>query len=113
MTNDSRCTCPWTEPSTWTTYGDATEPGSQREFDPYCPEHGMVQPPHPTKWTVHVQGPDDLHYYDDEAAAREAAQSVNDWQARQPRDEFTPTLHAVVIPPESVAVRYSEDGNHR
>ena len=39
MTED-KCTCPWTDPSTWTRYGSAVEPGSQREYDPTCPEHG-------------------------------------------------------------------------
>jgi hypothetical protein len=34
------CSCPWTDPSTWETYGGATEPGSQHEWEPSCPEHG-------------------------------------------------------------------------
>ncbi|MCT1459888.1 hypothetical protein M3G03_10130 [Aestuariimicrobium sp. p3-SID1156] len=33
------CTCPWTPESTWFVYGDAVEPGSQREHDPWCPIH--------------------------------------------------------------------------
>ena len=37
----SECTCPWVDPSLWTTYGSAVEPGSQREPDPECPEHGQ------------------------------------------------------------------------
>jgi len=34
------CTCHPTDPSTWTRYGDAVEPGSMWEPDPDCPEHG-------------------------------------------------------------------------
>lgn len=34
------CTCPWTDPATWTTYYGAVEPGSTREFEPTCPVHG-------------------------------------------------------------------------
>jgi len=34
------CTCHPTDPSTWTRYGDAVEPGSMWEPDPACPEHG-------------------------------------------------------------------------
>lgn len=36
------CSCTLTEPSTWTTYGSAVEPGSTCEWDPYCPVHGQV-----------------------------------------------------------------------
>jgi hypothetical protein len=34
------CTCFPTDPSTWTTYGSAVEPGSMYEPNPECPEHG-------------------------------------------------------------------------
>lgn len=34
-----KCTCFWTDPSTWTRYGDAVEPGSQMEPNPECPLH--------------------------------------------------------------------------
>ena len=37
---DVRCSCPWTPPSTWTTHYGAVEPGSMREHDPGCLEHG-------------------------------------------------------------------------
>jgi hypothetical protein len=32
----TRCTCPWTDETTWTKHGDSVEPGSQREYDPSC-----------------------------------------------------------------------------
>jgi hypothetical protein len=35
-----KCACYWTDPSTWTTHYGAAEPGSQREWNPECPEHG-------------------------------------------------------------------------
>jgi hypothetical protein len=35
-----KCACFWTDPSTWTTHYGAAEPGSQREWNPECPEHG-------------------------------------------------------------------------
>lgn len=34
------CTCFVTDEPTWTTYGDAVEPGSMYEPNPECPEHG-------------------------------------------------------------------------
>lgn len=37
-----KCTCPMTDPSTWTTYGSAVEPASQYEWDPDCPQHGYT-----------------------------------------------------------------------
>lgn len=36
---DVECICPMTDPSMWTTYGGATEPGSTMEWDPDCPVH--------------------------------------------------------------------------
>jgi hypothetical protein len=39
---DDACTCPWVEPSLWTTYYGAIEPGSTREFDPDCVVHGYA-----------------------------------------------------------------------
>lgn len=33
------CICFWTDPSTWTRYGSAVEPGSQMEPNPECPVH--------------------------------------------------------------------------
>jgi hypothetical protein len=36
----AQCECPWTDESTWTRYGSAVEPGSQRQYDPSCPVHG-------------------------------------------------------------------------
>lgn len=36
------CSCFWTDPSTWTTHYGAVEPGSQREWNPECPEHGQA-----------------------------------------------------------------------
>lgn len=41
-TADDACTCPWVDPSLWTTYYGAVEPGSTREFDPDCVVHGYV-----------------------------------------------------------------------
>jgi len=35
------CTCFWTDPATWTTHYSVVEPGSQREWNPDCPEHGL------------------------------------------------------------------------
>jgi hypothetical protein len=34
------CTCSLTDPSTWTTYGGLTEPGSTYQWEPDCPTHG-------------------------------------------------------------------------
>lgn len=34
------CTCSLTDPSTWTTYGGLTEPGSTYQWEPDCPAHG-------------------------------------------------------------------------
>lgn len=42
MTEQS-CTCPFTDPATWTTHYGAVEPGSTREYDPTCPVHGMLR----------------------------------------------------------------------
>ena len=39
---DDDCTCPWLPPAMWTTYGGAVEPGSTREPDMECPEHGVL-----------------------------------------------------------------------
>lgn len=36
------CTCSLTDPSTWTTYGGLTEPGSTYQWEPDCPAHGDV-----------------------------------------------------------------------
>jgi hypothetical protein len=47
-----KCTCFWTDPSTWTTHYGAVEPGSQREWNPECPEHGRA--------TEELIGPDTL-----------------------------------------------------
>ncbi len=33
------CTCPYVDPSLWTTHYGAVEPGSQREQNPLCPVH--------------------------------------------------------------------------
>ncbi|TIH27051.1 hypothetical protein D4765_18775 [Subtercola vilae] len=33
------CTCTYTDPKYWTTYGSATEPGSMMEPEPDCPVH--------------------------------------------------------------------------
>lgn len=33
------CTCFWTDPKYWTTYGSAAEPGSQMEPNYDCPVH--------------------------------------------------------------------------
>ncbi len=33
------CTCPWVPEHLWTRHYGAVEPGSQREFDPFCPVH--------------------------------------------------------------------------
>ncbi|ASZ75152.1 hypothetical protein PBI_TREYKAY_83 [Mycobacterium phage TreyKay] len=33
------CTCPWVDPSLWTTHYGAVEPGSTREHNPLCPVH--------------------------------------------------------------------------
>jgi hypothetical protein len=44
--SEDPCTCPVTDRATWVTYGDAVEPGSQRQWDPDCPEHG--DPDRPT-----------------------------------------------------------------
>lgn len=35
-----KCSCFWTDPSTWTIYCGVAEPASQREWNPDCPEHG-------------------------------------------------------------------------
>lgn len=40
------CTCTMTDPKTWLSaascgYGSGYEPGSQWEYDPDCPEHGI------------------------------------------------------------------------
>lgn len=45
------CTCFWTDPKTWLSaascgYGSGYEPGSQREWNPDCPEHGEPTTPH-------------------------------------------------------------------
>ena len=37
--NQPCCTCIPTDPSTWTQYGSAVEPGSQLEPNPDCPLH--------------------------------------------------------------------------
>ncbi len=42
MSTVDRCTCPWVDPRHWTTHYGAVEPGSTREFDPTCPEHGYA-----------------------------------------------------------------------
>lgn len=41
MSNDE-CTCFWVDPKYWFTHYGAVEPGSQREYNPECPEHGIV-----------------------------------------------------------------------
>jgi hypothetical protein len=35
-----KCTCFWTDPSTWTMYYGAAEPASQMEWNPDCGVHG-------------------------------------------------------------------------
>lgn len=42
MTEQS-CTCPFTDPATWTTHYGAVEPGSTQEYDPTCPVHGALR----------------------------------------------------------------------
>lgn len=44
-THDPDCICFWTDPSTWTTYGSAVEPGSQMEPNPECPVHFPIKEP--------------------------------------------------------------------
>lgn len=39
MSDESGCECWPTDPSTWTTYGSAVEPGSTLEPNPECPVH--------------------------------------------------------------------------
>ena len=41
--DEQSCTCPYTDPATWTTYCGAVEPGSTQEYDPTCPAHGMLR----------------------------------------------------------------------
>lgn len=38
-----QCTCPFTDPATWTKYYGAVEPGSTQEYDPTCPTHGKLR----------------------------------------------------------------------
>jgi hypothetical protein len=38
------CSCFWVPESMWTTHYGAVEPGSQREWNPDCPEHGAGHP---------------------------------------------------------------------
>lgn len=68
----SECTCPWVDPSLWTTYGSAVEPGSQREPDPECPEHGQ-----PHRWCetclMHIPVVDE---FDDQVGYEEQAREV-------------------------------------
>ena len=49
MSEQSECTCPYTDPSTWLSaascgYGSGYEPGSMQEWDPDCPVHPMTAP---------------------------------------------------------------------
>ena len=37
--SDETCTCFWVDPKLWTMHYGAAEPGSQREWNPDCPEH--------------------------------------------------------------------------
>lgn len=37
------CTCPWVDPSLWTTHYGAVEPGSTQEHNPLCPVHPADQ----------------------------------------------------------------------
>ena len=63
------------------------------------------QPPHPTKWTVHVLGPDDLHFFDDSMQADTFAEDlekvIRDLRSRPDRSEYDPQMSVVVIPPAS------------
>lgn len=52
MTADA-CTCFWTPESMWFRHFGAVEPGSQREWNPDCPEHGdtsATEAGDPTAW---------------------------------------------------------------
>lgn len=42
MTEQS-CTCPYTDPATWTTYGSAIDPATTQEYEPTCPVHGALR----------------------------------------------------------------------
>lgn len=44
------CSCPWTDPATWTRYGGAIEPGSTRVYDPECLVHGRPATPGMSPW---------------------------------------------------------------
>lgn len=40
---EQTCTCFWTDPAKWFVYYGAAEPASQREQNPDCPLHGMIE----------------------------------------------------------------------
>jgi len=63
-----------------------------------CPEPG-----HPTKWTMHVHGPDDLIYFDTEEVARRTAQDMTEWWAQLDHSSpLEPSMAWHVIPPAGV-----------
>lgn len=57
------------------------------------------QPAHPTKWTVHVEGPDDLLYFDTETEARKVADDSTRWFDQLPHGPLDPRMAWIVIPP--------------